>query len=220
MQINLFHPVIKKVIPWVGWVLFIIYLLIKCDNEKEITIPAVVGGGKPITNVLHVPVDRPIEVPKWYKDVKKEKELFEDNKKLDERVKGYQKTVDSMAIAFSKLDSISKSNAYMEAIKLNRFSTEFEDDYLKLNIQGVVRGEVQEITPAYMIKEQKITIEDLRKRYLLFGGGAGISTNGNMFTGKINLSLQNKKGSLYTASFQRMGNQNFGLIEYNFRLTK
>jgi len=211
-----------EIFKWSGWVLFIICLIVcRCGKEQtEIVIPAHVGDFKPDTQIVHVPVDRTVEVPKWYKDSKKEKELNERNKQLDERIKGYQKTVDSMVVAFHELDSIGKMNAYLEATSLNKFSTEFEDDRIKLFIQGVVRGEVQEITPAYMIKEQKIPIEDLRKRYLLLGGGAGMSTEMNTFTAKMNLSLQNKKGSLYTASFQRIGNQNFGLIEYNFRLTK
>jgi hypothetical protein len=35
-----------------------------------------------------------------------------------------------------------------KAVKLNKFSTKFEDDNLLLNIDGVVQGEVQEVTLA------------------------------------------------------------------------
>jgi hypothetical protein len=41
------------------------------------------------------------------------------------------------------------------AIKLNKFSTKFEDDNLLLNIDGVVQGEVQEVTPSYTIKKKR-----------------------------------------------------------------
>jgi hypothetical protein len=33
-----------------------------------------------------------------------------------------------------------------KAVKLNKFSTKFEDDNLLLNIDGVVQGEVQEVS--------------------------------------------------------------------------
>jgi hypothetical protein len=220
MQINLFHPVIKKVIPWVGWVLFIICLLIKCDNEKEtITIPEVIGGGKPITEIVHVPVNVPVEVPKWYKDTKKEKELNDSLKARQKRIKLYEEEVAWMQEEFAYMDSVQKAQAYKEATSLKNFSAKYEDDKIEIAMQGIVRGEVKEISPFYRIKEQKVDIPASKNR-LLLGFGAGTNFELSQFTAKTNLSLQNKKGNIYTLSYQRMGQQNFGLIEYNFTLIK
>jgi hypothetical protein len=45
-----------------------------------------------------------------------------------------------------------------KAVKLNKFSTKFEDDNLLLNIDGVVQGEVQEVTPSYTIKKKEVQL--------------------------------------------------------------
>jgi hypothetical protein len=220
MQINLFHPVIKKVIPWIGWVLFIICLLIKCNpSEKEIVIPEKVGSFTPETEIIHVPVEKTIFKPKWYKDTKSERELKKEIEEQNEKIKVYDEEIEWMRGEFAYMDSIQKAEAYNNATKLNKFSTDFEDDYLKLNIQGIVRGEVKEITPHYLIKEQKIKVSSEKIKLL---GGVGVGTNFelNQFTYKLNLGLQNKKHNIYRISYQRMGNQNFGLIEYDFNLIR
>lgn len=211
---------IIELIKWLGWVLFIVCFF-KCKpDSKEILIPEYVGSFKPKVEIVQIPVNKTLEVPKWYKDVKTEKELFQKNKELNERISVYQKEVDSLIINYNTLDSLERINAYIEANKLNKFSAEFDDDRIKLFVEGVVRGEVKELTPSYMIKEQKINIDDLKKNSLFLGLGAGISSEMNQFTAKANLSLQNKKENIYTISFQRIGNQNFGLFEYNFKIKK
>jgi hypothetical protein len=53
------------------------------------------------------------------------------------------------------------------AIKLNKFSTKFEDDNLLLNIDGVVQGEVQ-VTPSYTIKKKRVAVVKQKKQCLEF----------------------------------------------------
>lgn len=43
--------------------------------------------------------------------------------------------------------------------KFRTFNSEFEDDFLRLNIKGVVQGFVHEITPLYTIKERTMEVE-------------------------------------------------------------
>jgi hypothetical protein len=220
MQINLFYTLAKKFLPWAGWVLFIIVILIKCDNsQKEIIIPEKIGNFKPDTEIVHVPVEKIVYKPKWYKDVRTEKELKKEIKEQNERIKVYDEEIELMKAEFAYMDSIQKSEAFSNAIKLNKFSTEFEDDLIKLNIQGIVRGEIKEITPFYLIKEQKINVP-AEKRKLLIGAGVGTNFDLNQFTYKLNLSLQNKNQNIYRASYQRIGDQNFGLFEYDINLIK
>jgi hypothetical protein len=52
---------------------------------------------------------------------------------------------------------IIKQLLFGTAIKLNKFSTKFEDDNLLLNIDGVVQGEVQ-VTPSYTIKKKRVAV--------------------------------------------------------------
>lgn len=220
MQINLFHPVIKKVIPFVGWALFIICLLIKCNNEKtEIVIPEKIGSLKTQTIIKHDSIIVSLEIPKWYKDTKKEKELLDSIEAKEIRIKLYQEEFEFMQDEYKFMDSVEKANAYKIATTPKNFSSSFNDDFIELNIQGVVMGsQVKEITPFYKIKEQKIQVTKKSKLLLGFGGGSNFQLN--QFVAKTNLSLQNKKDNIYTLSYQRIGQQNFGLFEYNFNLIK
>jgi len=209
-----------EIVKWLGWILFFICLSIKCDSEqKEIIIPERVGGFTPKTEIVHVPVETTIFKPKWYRDSKTEKQLKKEIEEQNERIKVYDEEIEWMKGEFAYMDSIQKAEAFNNAIKLNKFSTEFEDDYLVLDIQGIVRGEVKEITPSYLIKEQKINVP-IEKRKLLIGAGVGSNFDLNQFTYKLNLSLQNKSQNIYRVSYQRIGNQNFGLVEYDINLIK
>lgn len=207
-----------EIIKWSGWVLFFICIVIKCDT-KEIIIPEKIGDLPTSIEIVHVPVDRVIPKPIWYKDSKKEKELQAEVDEQNERIKVYDEEVEWMRDEFAYMDSLQKANAYNEATKLNRFSTDFEDENLRITVQGIVRGEVKEITPYYLIKEQKINVSE-GKRKLLIGAGLGSSFELNQFTYKVNLSLQNKSQNIYRASYQRIGNQNFGVLEYDINLIK
>jgi chaperonin GroEL (HSP60 family) len=189
------------------------------NDQKEIIIPERIGNFAPKTEIIHVPVEKTIFKPKWYKDTKTEKELKKEIEEQNERIKVYDEEIEWMKEEFAYMDSIQKAEAFSNAIKLNKFSTEFEDDYLKLNIQGIVRGEVKEITPIYLIKEQKISIPS-EKIKLLVGAGIGSNFELNQFTYKFNIGVQNKKQNIYRASYQRIGNQNFGVLEYDINLIK
>jgi len=208
-----------EIFKWAGWVLFIICLsLNKCDDVTDVVIPEKPGKFPPDIQIVHVPVDSIIEVPKWYKDVTTEKQLKKDLKEREERIKLYEEEISWMQGEFAYMDSIQKANAYKEAISLKEFNSVFENDTIIIDIRGIVKGEVKEIFPYYLIKEQKISIPDNKKINLLLGAGVGINKEMNQFVSKLNLSLQNKKQNIYTISYQRIGEQTFGLFEYNFKL--
>jgi hypothetical protein len=126
---------------------------------------------------------------------------------------------EKLKTAFAKeTDSLKKVIAYNKAIQLNKFSTKFEDENLVLNINGVVQGEVKEITPGYKIKEKKIEVPVKPKEtvFRLLGGmELGNNTKLDGFAAKANLMLQNKKGNILSGSFDT--NQNIW-IGYNFSI--
>lgn len=210
-----------ELIKWAGWVLFIMCVTLhNCNNVTEITIPEKPGSFAPDVEVVHVPVDTIIEVPKWYKDIRTEIQLQREAKEREERIKLYEEEVEWMREEFAYMDSVQKANAYKEATAVKQFRSVFDNDTITIDIRGIVRGEVKEIKPYYLIKEQKVIVPDSRKNNMLFGFGAGTNFELNTFTAKANLSLLTKKQNIYTLSYQRVGNQNFGLIEYNFSLLK
>ena len=55
---------------------------------------------------------------------------------------------------------------------------------------------------------------------MLTGGGIGINKELNQGTWKANVGFQNKKGNIIRGSFQRIGNQDYYLAEYDFSLFK
>ena len=114
---------------------------------------------------------------------------------------------EALKLAFAKeTDSLKKQLAYEKAVELNNFSTKFEDDNLELNINGVVQGEVKEITPSYKIKAKTIEVPVKAKETVfrvLAGAEVGVQTSLNMnkLPIKGNLMFQNRKGNIISAGF-------------------
>ena len=76
-----------------------------------------------------------------------------------ERIQNYQEEIDNMQSEFMWSDSIKQAELYRLATELKSFESQFEDENLKLTINGIIAGnEVKEITPTYTIKERKIDV--------------------------------------------------------------
>lgn len=114
---------------------------------------------------------------------------------------------EALKLAFAKeTDSLKKKMAYEKAVELNNFSTKFEDENLELNIEGVVQGEVKEIAPSYKIKPRQLEVPVKAKETVLrvLAGaeiGAQTSLNMNKLPLKANLMFQNRKGNIWSASY-------------------
>jgi hypothetical protein len=111
---------------------------------------------------------------------------------------------EALKLAFAKeTDSLKKQLAYEKAVALNNFSTKFEDENIELNIEGVVQGEVKEISPSYKIKERKIetAVKEKQVAFRMLGGvEVGNTLVLDNFAVKANLMFQNKKGNIFSAS--------------------
>lgn len=119
---------------------------------------------------------------------------------------------------FAKANDSIKKLQFAKAVQLNKFSTDFEDENVVINIEGIVQGEVKEITPGYKIKEKKIDVPVKVKEtvFRLLGGvevGNNIQLSNPIF--KANLMLQNRKGNILTASYDTQKNIYLG---YNFSI--
>jgi hypothetical protein len=199
MPINLYNPLIKEFFKYLGWPLLFIALWFNgCSDDNKSLVTETVTFPKTEGNFeAKKPVNTPAKWPE--KDQKKplikwkEKEILVENPINMELANNY---------VMAK-DSIERLKLYIKSIQLNKFSTKFEDDNLTLNIDGIVQGEVKEITPSYVIKAKEIPIQIKQKEtvFRLLGGiEVGNNTQLNDFKVKANLMFQNRKGNIISGS--------------------
>ena len=70
----------------------------------------------------------------------------------------------------------------------------------------------------YTVKEKKIIVPIKKKIGVYLGAEAGSNFDLNQFTYKANLGIQNKKGTIYKASFQQIGSEKYGLVGMDFKI--
>lgn len=222
MQINLHNSKFKNGILYLGWILFFVCLFFRgCGAsvpETSVTIPAITKTLPADTIIKH----EAIKIPKWYKDTKAEKKYLKDISEAEQRIVAYQEEIDNMQSEFQWGDSIKQAELYRLATELKNFESNFEDENLKLTINGIIGGnEVKEISPTYTIKAKKIDVPQKQVKFrMLVGGGFGINKELNQGTWKINTGFQNKKGNIIRGSFQKIRDQEYWLAEYDFSLFK
>lgn len=218
MKINLYSPLWKEFFKYLGWILLFVFLFFRgCSSTEKnsptvkVIVPEVKGDFEP-KKPYHEPVLIKANSPQLKNRTRKEILQVENpiNKKLiaeNEKLKA----------DFEKATTVEKPLLFDKAIQLNKFSTKFEDDNLILNINGIVQGEVKEITPNYIVKEKKIEIPVKQKETVFrLLGGVGLGTNKvlNQFMYKLDLGFQNKKGDIISAEYINIENNNFGMVSY------
>lgn len=219
MQINLHDNRIKNGILYLGWILFFVCLFFRSCSETNgttsVNIPAITKTLPADIIVKH----ETINVDKWYKDTKTEKKYLKDLTEAEQRIIVYQEEIDNLQSEFIWSDSIKQAEMYRLATELKKFESNFEDENLKLTINGIIGGnEVKEITPTYTIKERKIDVPQKQVKFrMLVGGGLGNSLTFDkpLFNG--NVGFQNSKGNILRFSFdteQRI------MVGYDFSLFK
>ena len=218
-QINLFDQKFKKYFLYLGWILFILLLFFRgCGSSvhgTSVTIPAITKTLPADTIVKH----ETIKIPKWYKDTKTEKKYLKDLTEAEQRIIAYQEEIDNMQSEFMWSDSIKQAEMFRLATELKNFESNFEDENLKLTINGIIAGnEVKEITPTYTIKAKKIDVPQKQVKFrMLVGGGLGNSLTFDKPLFNANVGFQNAKGNILRFSFdteQRI------MIGYDFSLFK
>lgn len=196
-QINLNSIKIPEWVKYFGWILAIAFILWtkSCNSEVPktriitVTIPEKKGSFSPvkpdtirITKILkgdHTTAENPLN-----------RKLLEENQNLKDKFKSVN-------------DSI-KLKMFEEANQLNQFSSKFEDDNILLIINGIARGEVQEITPSYTIKKQSVLVPIKEKEVvfrLLGGVEIGNTKTLDNLSIKGSMMLQNRKGNIISAGY-------------------
>lgn len=188
------------------------FILDKCNNsEVIITVPEVKGKFESQTPV-HTIVKYDT-IYKWSNSTTLKKDKFaqqEINRLIEENEK--------LVSQFSQLPDTVKIIKYAKSIEVKEFNSNLEDENIIIDISGLVSGEVKSIKSNYTIKEKKITVPIKAKIGVYLGSELGANKDLNQFTYKANLGIQNKKGTIYRASYQRIANEDFGLIGVDFKL--
>jgi len=211
-QIDILSIKIPEWVKWSGWVAFaVLILFLKSCEGKTIQTATVV-----VPEIKGKFESKKPDHTQIAKDdvVKKGDNVYIENP-INEKLLTENELLQK---DFFEADSLNKVLMYEKAIQLNAFSSDFDDEFLKLNVSGVVRGEVQEITPSYTIKERKVTTEiKCKETVFRLLGGAEIGNNlqFNDFTVKGNLMFQNKSGGIFSASYDT--NKTI-YVGYNFSL--
>jgi len=163
-------------------------------KTQTVIIPAKSGSFDP-----KKPDSKPLEIKQQpITEVKKEGAVYVPNP-LNENL---LRENEQLKLEYSKMSDSLKAKTYEKAIELNTFSSRFEDKFMVLNINGTVRGEVQEITPSYTRKEFEIEVKQKESVFRLLAGaeiGSSIITPKLNF--KANVMFQNRKGDIISTSY-------------------
>lgn len=199
-QINL--SIIKEAFKYLGWVLlFAAFWFRGCSNS--VPGPQIAKVNVPVQKgIFEVkkPIHKAISKSSSSQRQENDKTSFIENQ-IDEKLIAENEKLKN---DFAKANDSIKKLQFNKVVRLNEFSTKFEDENLLLNVNGVVQGEVKEITPNYIIKEKKIDVPIKQKETvlrLLGGLELGNSTKLDAFKVRANLMLQNRKGNIMSASF-------------------
>lgn len=198
-QINLNNVKIPEWIKYFGWVLVVILILgtKSCNTGADkigtvtITVPEKKGSfiaTKP--SIVVITEDKIIKGDPVIKENPLNQKLLDENRILIDKYKSVNDSV--KLLMFEKLN------------ELNQFSSEFENDDILININGIARGEVQEITPSYTIKKQDIGVAvPAKTQSLRVLGGVEVGNTKTLdnLSFKGSVLLQNRKGNIISAGY-------------------
>ncbi|WP_395073895.1 hypothetical protein [Flavobacterium sp.] len=212
----------NKWILYLAIVVFIAsFILDKCNNsEVIITVPEQTGE-----TIFIYPKNTPIEkdtillrATKWYENKKQNNFLQSEIDKLISESETKQKDFDKLfETSTFKNDSLQKL-LYAQAIQLNSFHETIDNDTVRIDAIGITEGKLKTLKIDWKVKEKKITVPIKSKIGVYLGSELGANKDLNQFTYKANLGIKNKKGTIYRASYQRVANEDFGLIGVDFKL--
>jgi|GEM_PF-5580182 len=99
-----------------------------------------------------------------------------------------------------------KVQMYEEATSLKDFSKTFEDNNIKIDINGVVQGDIKNIETKYITKEKEVVLQP--KKYIYLGGN--LSSDKTFYAG---VGLVDKKENLYLVNFSIDKKISFGFYK-------
>jgi hypothetical protein len=191
---------------YLGWIILFVFLWAngcsRFDSEPQkikVIVPELKGvfkAKKPEHKVL-------IETDTVFKNNPINKMLIAENIKLK--------------ADFAKANDSIKQLSFNKAIELKYFKSDFEDEFVKITIDGIVQGEVKEFNPSYTIKERELEVSVKQKETVLrvlVGGSLGFNKAMNKAVYGFDLGFQNRKGNIITAEYLKVGTSEFASIGF------
>jgi len=182
--------------------------------KDRIIIKEIKGEFEPIKPIKTKPITQ-----KYIDSVKSTVKRSESNKKYLNDISELYAENERLKQNYIDADSLKRELIYLKSIQLSEFYHEFDNDTINIMVKGIVQGEVKQLQPFYKIKERTIPIPEVKFR-MLVGGGVGINKELNQGVYKFNLSFQNKNYNIIRASYMQIGQQKYGIAEYDFSLFK
>lgn len=188
----------KEFIKILGWILLFAVLYFKgCD-------PQTITKTKEVTKLLPSKTKIQHDTIIKYREFVKNNLSNNDKSEIDylnKRIQEYQDENNDILDDYQKeTDSLKKLLLFKNAIALKSFSSDFEDEYINISINGIVAGEVKEITPKYTIKPFDGPTKK-RKVSFLYGGGISGTKNIDNFSVNAGVGLQNKSGGIILVNY-------------------
>jgi hypothetical protein len=189
--------------------LLIVIWVKSCKTEVEnvkVKIPEIKSDFKP-----QKPIYLPSKADTVYSVKWKDKKIEVENPLNQELAKKYQ---------LAK-DSLERYKMYLFAIQIREFENVFEDENVKLTINGSVQGQLNWIKPKYTIKEKTVEVPISKSQFrVLIGAHTQSSIDLSDFNYGLNLGFQNSSGSIYRVGYSKMQGNDYFLLGYDFTLLK
>lgn len=192
--------IMKKTIPYLGWVLaFFLLWLRGCEpkqttkHEREIK-----GDFKPVRNIVHRQLDT-VYITNEKVSKSTDFEIYNENEALKQAY-------------LTETDSLEREILYLKAIQLNEFYHTFDNDTINITVKGIVQGEVKSLRPFYTIKQKNSPEVKFR---LLGGGGIGNSIDFDKPVFNAGIGFQNAKGNILRVGFDSEKRIN---VNYDFNI--
>jgi len=189
------------------------------DNTITVTVPEQKGSFDAVKPEQNIVSTQPTSV---LNDLSTEA-LSDDSKQSYEKdllINKLLRQNDSLSLAFAKLQNDSlKTAAYNEAIAIREYKHSFEDSAVKIDVSGLVRGEIQSMSCDWKAKERKLPIQ-VKTWRVLGGVELGAKQTFDRFGAKANLRYQSAKGNLYSVGIDNTQMIWFGYDIQLFKHTK
>lgn len=197
--------------------LAIIFLMRQCDDDSEaktfkVVVPEVKGSFKDDVK----PEQTPINIDSIAQLIK---DTLSPKIKI---IKQASEKNDSLLNAYLDLkDKYDRYEMFEDFIQVKEFSKTFEDEYLKAEITGINRGDIESMFLDYTIKERQMEVQN-KETILraLIGLEFGNNTEFSDMRYALNFAIQNRKGNIFELEYEKYQNLDYFMLGYKQQLFK
>ena len=187
-----------KTIPYLLLFLAISYIFLQrsCDNKSIIYKTKLVKQ----FDTIYKPVELPSKTITKYKNIKGDV-VYLPGKVDTIEIKTFEKAPDTVKVTM-----------FVDATKIRQYKNDFNDSIADISIFTETKGELLKIAPTITIKAR---LPEKKTVFALYGGGGLYLYNLEKPSYKLNLRFQNKRGDLFSGSYDPLTKS--GFVDYDFR---